>query len=297
MCQYLERFGGYAGQRETGYTMWCLAHVMDCLTEQDYAGAQEFLALTFVALDQSSLDHGKWDFAWLLTLLEEPPAQLFHGRGTSANPRARAFSPLSPVGWTTCALQYLKGVDLITTRRLGSQKAAPTSPPVLGSQKPTLTSWSVPRPSRAWFRYPCQFCCPSHKDTFCIISRVNFAPAQACYFPLPLPVAGIFVRFSLECSSRTRRRIMHQRLLHIVCMALNFLHSNFVPIPLSVLQRPPNAAQRSLVAHVGRHLKAFGASVGEFVLSDSDRRNPQLIARLSELTTFLAASSTATGDT
>ena len=90
---------------------------------------------------------------------------------------------------------------------------------------------------------------------------------------------------------------MHQRLLHIVCMALNFLHSDFVPIPLSVLQRPLNAAQRSLVAHVSRHLKAFGASVGEFVLSDSGRRNPQLLARLSELSRFLSLASASTGDT
>ena len=89
---------------------------------------------------------------------------------------------------------------------------------------------------------------------------------------------------------------MHRRLLHIVCMALNFLHSNFVPIPPAALQRPCNAAQRSLVARLGRLLKAFGASVGEFVLSDSGRRNPQLIARLSELTTFLATSAVATGD-
>ncbi|CAE7264088.1 unnamed protein product [Symbiodinium sp. CCMP2592] len=242
MCQYLERFGGYAGHRETGYVMWCLAHVMDCLIQQDVTGAQEFLALTFVALDQSSLDGGRWDFAWLLTLLEEPPAQLFHGRGVSANPRTRAFSPLSPVGWTTCALQYLKEVDLIVTR--------------------------LDRP----------------------------APPSGALFPLPLPCDGAFARFPLECSSRFRRRVMHRRLLHIVCMALNFLHSNFVPIPLSALQRPHNAAQRSLVAHVGRHLKAFGASVGEFSLSDSGRRNPQLIARLSELLAFLSASSAATGD-
>ena len=129
MCQYLERFGGYAGHREIGYVMWCLAHVMDCLSDQDIAGAREFIALTFVAVDQSSLDHGRWDFAWLLTLLEEPPAQLFHGRGTVANPRSRAFSPLSPVSWTTCALQYLKGVDLITARRLESLgHAKPQSP-------------------------------------------------------------------------------------------------------------------------------------------------------------------------
>ena len=131
MCNYLERFGGFAGHRESGYLMWCLGHVMDCLINQDVAGAQEHLALTCVALDQSILDRGRWDFAWLLTLLEEPPSQLFHSRGVTANPRTRAFSPLSPVAWTTCALQFLKEVDLITTRRLeslGTPKHPPSAP-------------------------------------------------------------------------------------------------------------------------------------------------------------------------
>ncbi|CAE7527751.1 unnamed protein product [Symbiodinium sp. CCMP2592] len=274
MCQYLERFGGYAGHRETGYIMWSLAHIMDCLTAEDYAGAREHVALTAVAIDQSVIDGGRWDFAWLLTLLEEPPAQLFHGRGLVANPRTRAFSPLSPVGWTTCALQYLKEVDLITTRRLETlgptrQQAAPPAGESEGqdANKPK----KGPRLAKP-------------------------APPSEVIFPMPLPSVGSFASFSLERSQRFRRRVMHHRLLHIVCMALNFLHSNFVPIPLSVLQRPLNAAQRSLVAHLGRHLKAFGASAGEFVLADSGRRNPQLIARLSELTSFLAASAAATGD-
>ena len=76
---------------------------------------------------------------------------------------------------------------------------------------------------------------------------------------------------------------MHRRLLRITCVALNFLHANFVPIPLPQLQRPPTRAQRRLIDHVGRHLKAFGASVGDCTLPDSGRRNPQLIARLREL--------------
>ena len=135
------------------------------------------------------------------------------------------------------------------------------------------------------------------KSTLHLPRLAKPAPLSGVVFPLPLPAVGVFARFSLECSSRLRRRIMHQRLLHIVCMALNFLHSNFVPIPFAALQRPLNAAQRSLVAHRSRHLKAFGASVGEFPLSDSGRRNPQLIARLSELMSFLSAASAATGDT
>ena len=122
------------------------------------------------------------------------------------------------------------------------------------------------------------------------------APPSGSVFPIPLPFVGLFQSFPLQSGSRRRRRIMHRRLLHIVCMALNFLHADFVPIPLSALQRPMNVAQRRLVAHVGRHLKAFGASVGEFALADSGRRNPQLIARLSELTAFLSANQAVSGD-
>ena len=66
--------------------------------------------------------------------------------------------------------------------------------------------------------------------------------------------------------------------------------------PLDALTQPPTAAQRSLVAHVSRHLKAFGASVGTFLLPDAGRRNPQLVARLSELSTFLASTPGLDGD-
>ncbi|CAE7469278.1 unnamed protein product [Symbiodinium natans] len=286
MCQYLERFGGFAGQRENGYLMWCLAHVMDCMVQRDYAGAEEHLALTFAALDQATLDGNRWDFAWLITLLEEPPAQLFHGRGSSVNPRSRAYSPLCPGAWTTCALQYLREIDLIATRRLEaigrSKPSAPKEADVGAEDRDEQRSKKPPKLPRK----PKQDGAKSDRP----------APPSGGIFPLPLPFAGVFARFPLGCSSRLRRRIMHRRLLHIVCMALNFLHSNFVPIPPAALQRPCNAAQRSLVARLGRLLKAFGASVGEFVLSDSGRRNPQLIARLSELTTFLATSAVATGD-
>ena len=56
MCRYLERFCGYAGQREAGYLMWMLAHVADALLQDDVLGAREHLALCLVCLDQSVLD-------------------------------------------------------------------------------------------------------------------------------------------------------------------------------------------------------------------------------------------------
>ena len=111
--------------------------------------------------------------------------------------------------------------------------------------------------------------------------------AAGLVFPLPVPSPGAFEPFPLGLSSRTRRRRLHRRLLHVVVMALNFLHNDFVPIPLALLQRPPTQVQVRLTSSVGRLLKAFGASVGEELLVSTGRRNPQLVARLSELISLL----------
>ena len=86
--------------------MWALAHVADCLTDGDVAGAREHLGLLMVAMEQSSLDEGRWELAWLLTLLEDPPPSLCHNRGVGANPHSRVIAPR----WTTTALPYLKEV-------------------------------------------------------------------------------------------------------------------------------------------------------------------------------------------
>ena len=61
LLQYLERFGGYKNQRETGLTLWLLGYVLDALIQNDVAKAQEHLALTIAALEQTGVD-GDWTF-------------------------------------------------------------------------------------------------------------------------------------------------------------------------------------------------------------------------------------------
>ena len=191
MCRYLERFGGYAGQREAGYLMWMLA----------------------------PLDHQP--DTWFTT----------------------------KVSFATWAGGLLRGVFCSRT---------------------TFASFL--------------------KSTLHLNRLVPDKPscrAAGLVFPLPVPSPGAFEPFPLGLSSRTRRRILHRRLLHVVVMALNFLHNDFVPIPLALLQRPPTQVQVRLTSSVGRLLKAFGASVGEELLVSTGRRNPQLVARLSELISLL----------
>ncbi len=88
-----------------------------------YSAAEEVVPETPVAEE---------DLAYQLTLLEDPPSQLWGYRsGGNLNPRLRAFAPLCPQRWATIALAYLKEVDYIATRRTDlNKKAAPPVPPV-----------------------------------------------------------------------------------------------------------------------------------------------------------------------
>ena len=54
---------------------------MDCAAVDDFAGTKEFLALLVAALEQSALDNS-WNLAWVLTLMDDPPAMLFADRMT-----------------------------------------------------------------------------------------------------------------------------------------------------------------------------------------------------------------------
>ena len=115
--KYLAKHGGYAGQKELGYLAWLVSHIADCLIAGDNKGAQEITALTLCAIDQACQDGNKWDLAYLMALLEEPPPGVFSSRGSSANPRMKAFSPLVPQGWATTTISYVREMDLISCRR------------------------------------------------------------------------------------------------------------------------------------------------------------------------------------
>ena len=70
-----------------------------------------------MALDQANLDGGSFDLAWLLTLEEEPPFQVFSRAPPPATAMGRAFTPLASQQWATVAMAYLKELDTLQTRR------------------------------------------------------------------------------------------------------------------------------------------------------------------------------------
>ena len=118
MIQYLERFGGYGQFKELGLIQYALAHIFDALAHSDLNGARDYLALLMVGVDQANLDGNRWELAYRMMLLEEPPSQLWSYRNQSFDPRAKSFSALAPQNWTTVALAYSKEMDYIQTKRL-----------------------------------------------------------------------------------------------------------------------------------------------------------------------------------
>ena len=116
MTGYLERYGGYKNARDAGLALWVAGHAMDCAARDDFQGTKEYLALLCGALEQSALD-GSWSLAWVLTLLEDPPAMLFADRMQPVVAHGRPFSPLIPPSWAATSLAYLKEIEMLVTRK------------------------------------------------------------------------------------------------------------------------------------------------------------------------------------
>ena len=125
MLSYLERTGGYRQQRELGTIMWILGHAVDSLIQNDTHMAREHLALLACALEQATMDAGQWQLAFLISLSEEPPVQLFQDRVVSLSQSGRPFAPLIPSSWCAIALSYLKEMEILSNRKaeVGGPKA------------------------------------------------------------------------------------------------------------------------------------------------------------------------------
>ena len=141
MLSYLERTGGYRQQRDLGTIMWILAHAVDSLIQNDVHMAREHIALLVCGLEQAAVDQGQWNLAFLISLSEEPPVQLYQDRISAMSQSGRPFAPLIPSTWCAIALSYLKEIEILTNRKaeVGSAKAkaAPKAVPVAADDSPS----------------------------------------------------------------------------------------------------------------------------------------------------------------
>ena len=137
--RYLERFGGFGKFKEHGFIVWQVAMVMDFMQAENYLAAKDAVALLFVFMEQLVMDNGKMEVAALLALIEDPPQSLFSNRAFSMGARPRAFAATADQKWVTVALQYLKELDVIQTKRVEATKDkkqdTPTSDPLFVKKK------------------------------------------------------------------------------------------------------------------------------------------------------------------
>eukprot|EP00435_Cladocopium_sp_Y103_P060235 s675_g22.t1 len=152
LLAYLERYGGYGQNRELGMMQWSIAHVFDAMAKEEWDLAKDHLAMTAVMIEQAAVDSNRWNLAWLLRLLDDPPQNLWTSRGQTA---------LSAQSWTTTALAYLKEAGLLTSKKsevlsqgksAGSEdgpvpKATPKRRPGKGGEKGGHTAATAVRQS------------------------------------------------------------------------------------------------------------------------------------------------------
>ena len=136
---YLKETGGYRTSREAGLIMWLLGHVLDAASVEDMHMVRERLALLIVSLEQSVVDKGDWQVAFLLSLAEDPPISVYQDRTSVISPYGRPFSSLVPSAWSAVVLAYIKELEVLTTKKseATSPKRAAASPKEDGDPAPS----------------------------------------------------------------------------------------------------------------------------------------------------------------
>ena len=113
-------------------------------------------------------------------------------------------------------------------------------------------------------------------------------PSTPTYFPVPVVDGCHLHRMPKGCSAQMRRHIHLQRTVHCVCMALNFWHFGSRWPDERQLWREPNAEHRALFSRIRALIRSDGQAES-FLMAKSGRKAPELIARLSELSTLLTS--------
>ena len=116
------------------------------------------------------------------------------------------------------------------------------------------------------------------------IKRCGNSSASAV-FPIPAPFCGLFdVQGSPKLGARRWSRLCHRRALHVVVMALNYIHNDMSPVPSALLGRRPSHAHLAIYGRLRSLLTACDRP-GSFPLPPG-RSGFEFIARLIELEHF-----------
>ena len=121
--------------------------------------------------------------------------------------------------------------------------------------------------------------------------RGRLAPT---FFPIPVPLQGIFDRMTAAPSQKKRISLSLNRAVHVISMAMNFWHFGGDIREREELWQTPNSMHRKFYGFVRSIIKSDGLST-EFDMLRSGRRNPELFARLFDLVEFFKAKGCSAG--
>ena len=107
--------------------MWMLAHSMDAAAHGDDRLCKEYLALTVACVEQNVVDGGSWNLAYVLSLLEELPSQVFSEKTAAVSSLGKPFAPLVPPTWSAVSLAFLKELGLLSTKKAEAGKSKPAA--------------------------------------------------------------------------------------------------------------------------------------------------------------------------
>ena len=128
------------------------------------------------------------------------------------------------------------------------------------------------------------------KFSFCLRTTFSLprgsSSAPTTLFPIPVPDGDFFGRMTPGTKSSDRWRIHHGRLVHIICMALNYWHFGGAMPDAVLLGREPSPVHLKLFARLRSWMKSE-CRPSSFLVAKAGRRFPQLVARLSELSSTM----------
>ena len=130
-----ERRGGHRQQKSIGPIAWLVGEALRAAWLGQGDDAVDQLAILLMVLEQSEMDKGSFDVAWLLSVEEEPPANVFANSAPAAPAKGRAFSPLASQSWTTVAMACLRELDALQTRRSEALRVEPRFGPERAKRK------------------------------------------------------------------------------------------------------------------------------------------------------------------
>ncbi len=306
-CRFLDGCGGFANAKDLGIVQYALAFVADSAMRSDWNGVREHLALAMLSIEQAAQDGGRWDLAFNLLLLEDPPPAMWSYKPAALaaqTGRSRAFCPLRPQRMATVSLAYMKEMDYIAGKRQELAKAEEkrkiskrTERPEGRGRRvgdPARDENGLPSPSdavsmsgwvnallRSILASKTPFAAFVSKSIHCNIDRSSM-PVHTALFPIPLPLDDAWSGIPFGFGSQRRYRVALRRLVRLVVIALNYLHAR---APFSVVQtmwRRPSSLHLKAFKRIAALCRAGGPP--EMIsIFGCGRKSYQLDARFREL--------------